>query len=545
MSKLNPLTEAKRLNALARLELDTALRKKKLEVLQKYDATEHGSQRRQSKVELQDEDGLYPMQRRGLGVNIGRDLERNYAPVKGILHQFRMCVVGDKGKLQINAKDSATDAERQACKDWTDWFNQEWARDCDFRDDLHFSTVLQNVVTAPMREGDLLAVVDDGLIPESMGGKPGGTGKLLHWDSDQIVPLSQELLDASPFKGMQQENGIIRNQWGRILAYSTTGKRGLGVITDQADATIWTRENAKLVKNPWRVNQGRGIPTCLTSATNFIDLYEILAAELASAKRAAILAGYTKRKNTEMTPDTPGQGAEFLPENQGKTAEEIALEQAGSGEAPLNYENFEKLTGGMWEYIDSEDSIEMLKLDRPNVNLPAFTDAVLGTAGASFGLARAYTLLRADSSYTSFRGDMVLSWAGAFYPGQKWLERTYADRTAVKVLTWAQRVGVLPVKLPAGWERSISWQWPTMPHVDEAKEAGAEAQSLKNGTLDFSEALGPNWLQKFQAFARQLAEARKLQLPLSVFEQKSGGAAPSEDASGADDETDDNGKTKE
>lgn len=67
-----------------------------------------------------------------------------------------------------------------------------------------------------------------------------------------------------------------------------------------------------------------------------------------------------------------------------------------------------------------------------------------------------------------------------------------------------------------------------MPSVDEARESTAEAQRLKNGTIGYYELLGPDWRTKLTALAEQFNLARELGLPLSVFEQKSGGAAPSE-----------------
>jgi hypothetical protein len=123
---------------------------------------------------------------------------------------------------------------------------------------------------------------------------------------------------------------------------------------------------------------------------------------------------------------------------------------------------------------------------------------------------------------------MIMSWQGAFYPMQKWLERQYADWVAVKALTWAQRQKLIP-PLPVGWERRISWQWPTMPHVDEAREEAAVENALRNGTTDYSLLLGPAWRTKFAALAEQLDVARAGNLPLSVFTMKSGGAATPEE----------------
>jgi len=508
---ITKLKQARDSNEIARLTLDTTLRSRKLKYVSKYDATRPSVKRRQPVIERGGEDKIYPMRERGKGVNIGRDLERNYAPAKGIIHQFKVNVVGSLGKLQVNIK-GGEDAGK--------WFNGDWAKDCDFRDDIHFSTDCQNVVSSVMREGDLLAMVDDGLIEDS--------GKLIHWEADQITPLSEAALkDAKGYSRATQENGILRGKWGKVLAYVCSGKRGLTVIDDIKDALILKRESARLVKNPWRLNQGRGIPSILTSATNFQDLYEILSKELQSAKVAAGSYANVERADAVTDWDDPASNPEHLPENTGKTAVEAAVETANKKDSTdPNYDRLESYTGGFVDYMNKGDKINIPDIKRPNVHLMEFCEAVLGHAGASVGLARAYTLLKADSSYTAFRGDMILSWV-TFYAMQKWLERTYADWVARKVLTWAQRKKKIKPLLK-GWEQTISWLWPTMPAVNELEEEKGKAQAIKNGTTDYSRLLGPGWLNHFEALGVQLDAGRELNLPLSAFEQKSGGAAPSE-----------------
>lgn len=509
------------------------MRDRRLRTIQaEYDAVKVTKHRHQPSPERKGEGGIYNMLRRLKGCNLGRDLERNYTPARGILHQFRVNVVGHLGKLQVNIEGGEESAA---------WFNQVWAKDCDFRDDVHWSTQLQNVVASVLREGDLLALVDDDVLEDS--------GKLIHWESDQIAPLSEAAFKKikDPFKDTKQDNGILRNELGRIVGYISTGKRGKTVIDEIKDVTIWPRGVARLVKNPWRLNQGRGVPSMVTSATNFVDLYEILSKELQSAKLAASMAGYTKRANATTNWDDPASEPEFLPENVGKTEAEVNAEAANSTDsAAPNYENFESMAGGFWEYIDPQDDIQFADIKRPNVHLAEFIDAVLGMAGASMGLAKAYTILHADTSYTAFRGDMILTWV-TFIAMQKWLERTYADWVARKVLAWA--MGKEHIKaLPAGWEQKLSWQWPIMPHVDELKEENATKQALKNGTTDYSALLGPDWAGRMEGFAKQIEKARELGLPLSIFEMSSGGAADAEEAEPEGDEGNDaknNGDTGE
>lgn len=515
MSKKTKLEKVQEENKIAQLELNTKLLRKKEKIVDSYDATEPSRLRRQPSREYKDEGEIYNVSKRLLGCNLGRDLERNYSPAKAILHQFRVNVVGSLGKLRVNIAGG---------DEATAWFNEVWSKDCDFRDDVDWSSMLQNILAAEIRDGDVLAVVDDGLIED--------TGKVLTWETDQVIPVTDTILKdsakAKDFRKAKQDNGILRDDWGRVVGYCATGRRGITVIEDEKDVTFWKRSQARLFRNPWRLNQGRGIPSLLTPSTNFIDLYEILSSELMSSKRAAKQYAFVKRDNSVTDWDTPTNGPEFLPENDGRTSADVALDGANqTTHTARNYEKLETFTGGLTDYLDPKDAVEFPKLDHPNSGLAPFLEAVHGYSGSALGMARAYTLLRADSSYTSFRGDMIMTWV-TFKWLQKHIERCAADWIAVKVLTWAQKKGELKKSLPQGWERSISWSWPVMPSVDEARESVAEAQKLKNGTIDYAELLGPDWESRFESISKQLDKARSLGLPLSVFEQKSGGAAPSE-----------------
>lgn len=508
-------TTLEKRNESLRLELENTVLERRLDRVKqygKYDAVEPSKKRRQPSVETKSEDGILDPRKRALSHNLGRDLERNFAPARAIIHQFRVNVVGSDGKIQVNTEDGEAASS---------WFNRVWARDCDFRDDLHWSCILQNVVASCIREGDVLAVFDDDLIEDS--------GKLIHFESDQIISLTENEFKKLPghSASWSQENGIVRDGFGKVLGYIVTGKRGKIICDNISECTFYPRETAKLVKNPWRLNQGRGISAMLTAATSIQDLYEILNKELQSAKLAASMAGWTKRTDAAVDWDDPTTDYAFLPENTGKSSTTTDAEGANSTTPEeYNYERFEALTGGVWEYLAKGDEIGFADIDRPNVHLADFIEAVMGHAGASVGLARAYTILRADSSYTSFRGDMVLSWA-TFKMLQKWLERDYADWVARKAIGWAIRKGF--VSIADGWDSSISWSWPVMPNVDEMKEAAAVKQSLKNGTTDFSQQLGPDWKKKLTSLANQVDEIRKLNLPLSILETIGGVAEATEE----------------
>jgi len=498
------------MDSLEKLQSEVKLWKSRaLEVKNEYDVLRSNKLRRTPRVETTGEGGILTAHKRGQAANLGRDIERNYPSGRAIIHQFRSNVVGSLGKMQVNTERG---------EDAAAWFNEEWARNCDMRDDTHWSDICGNVVTSALREGDVLSVFDDRLLENS--------GKLLLWEADQVVPMTESLATelGYPVEKYIQDNGIIRDKRGVVVAYVVTGKRGITTASSRDEVTIFPRESAMMPRSPWRLNQGRGVGPMLTCTASLLDVYEMLMRELQSATRAAAQYGYVKREAPVMDWDDPTDDAEFLTENDGKTAATVATESAGGTEAARNYENLEEFTGGLIDYMQVGDAVDFPKIDRPNIHMQEFIESVLCQCGAAFGLARAYSLMRADSSYTSFRGDMIMSWQGAFYPMQKWLERSFADRVGVKALQWAQDQGKIP-RLSNGWERRISWIWPTMPEVNETDAETSVALALKNGTTDYSKLLGPDWRKRLSSLAEQIEIIRKLGLPLSVLEMKSGGAA--------------------
>ena len=510
MRTQSPLQQAKEKAQIARLELQAKQDLRRAAVLARYDATDGNKSRRQPQIEWQSEGEIYDMTRRAMGCNLGRDLERNYSPARSIMVQFRVNVVGSQGKIRVN-----TDGGDEAA----DWFNEEWAKDCDFRSDMHWSDWLQNTLAGIIREGDQLTVFDDALTPDD-------TGKLLTWEADQIAPLSESILpEEYKSKRCTQDNGIIRDRMGRELAYIATGKRGRTVIDSMDDATIYPRGTARLMCNPWRHNQGRGVPAIVTPAGNFCDLYEILSSELQTAKRSAKQYANVKRGDAVTDYDNPTGGQAWLPENAGKDASTVAAEGANSAaaEGAKNYERLEAFAGGFVDYLAPGDEVQIPDLKHPNSNLTPFMDAVHGLSGSALGMAAAYTRLRADSSYTAFRGDMIMTWV-TFYWLQKRMERIAADWAGVRAVKWAIRKGIIK-PLPSKWEQSISWTWPRMPEVDQLDAENATAQALKNGTLDYAQLLGPDWERRLGDMAKQVEVIRNLGLPLGILEGKSGGMA--------------------
>jgi hypothetical protein len=495
----------------------TIIERKLARVNGKYDAvdTANDKKRRTPKIETENEEKILKPYDRLKAANVGRNIERNMTNAKSIINQLKLNVVGSLGKIQLNIDDKEL-ANKAAF-----WFNSVWSKDCDGRDDMHFSEMCQLVVAAIHREGDVLVVFDDFNYDD---------GKLLFWETDQLVSVDEadwaqqtewvekvtryengkKITTTVP---LRQESGVVYSWDGRIVAYIVTGTRGKTSVPLK-DATIYPKTVAKLIKKPWRFNQRRGVGDMLPASNDMEDIYEMRASELQSAKAGSKIIGKVKKKDAmEQAAVRSGINPEELTED----------DEPAAGEEEKNYEKYETLTGGILEYMDPTDDFELLDFNRPSVNVASFFNFVLASGGASFGLAKAYAILSADSSYTSFRGDMILTWV-TFYYLQKWLERRFADWCAIKSLKWAQEKGKIN-QLPEGWEHKISWQWPVMPHVDEEKEEKATGQAQKNATTDFAKLLGPNWKEKMDSYAEQIEYARQKKLPLSIFETKAGAPA--------------------
>ena len=185
----------------------------------------------------------------------------------------------------------------------------------------------------------------------------------------------------------------------------------------------------------------------------------------------------------------------------------------------------EAFTGGKTEYLLEGEDVKILDTTaRPNIHMKEFFNFIQQGAGAGLGLAKAYTFMEAYNSYTAFRGEMLMSWA-TFYDWQKFIERHICDWVAIKAIKWAIKKGQLKVELPDMWETMISWSFPKMPQVDPVKDNTARREAMKDGFRDFSEILGPDWKIKLQSVAEGLEFAKKLGIPLTAFETKSGGLA--------------------
>lgn len=496
----------------------------------KYDTLDQadGYKRKHTSIQKTETDDRISSKERVKGAEIGRHLQENTATWRAIMQQFKVAAIGANGpKLQVNTKDAFA-------KEAAVWFNSSWAKWCDQCDDNPLAEQIAVALQYVKREGDILCVFDDFLEND---------GRIRWIESTQILGMEQKAWETwalannwtenvdGQIKPLLLNNGVIRNTRGVVIGYLFTSVHGKTSIDPNTDPFTAIKRydvksnpdgSAKLLKSPWRVNQLRGEADALAVGNQQQDIYEIIAAELQTIKKSSQIAGWIEI-DKDSDDVMAGIGNALL--KQGKTETEINTLLNGDGTNPglvgVTYESLEALTGGKWEYLNPGETAKFHNPDRPNMNLTEFIDWIQISSGASMGVGRARSTGKAETSYTAFRGEEIMTWQ-TFEWEQKFLERRLMDFLGAKALQWALSHREIIAQPPEGWQRTLSWSWNKMREVDELKAEAAMQLRLKNGTANFADTLGPDWEEKFELLAKQLKKARELELPLSIFETVSG-----------------------
>ena len=481
-----------------------------------------GRVRRPGRIEAGGEETVLRPHDRLKALSLARDLLRNSGMTRGLDKVLKINVVGPEGKLKFRETGEWFD---KAAK----WFNSTWCRAADFTDGSTWRECLQLAVHALAFDGEFVAVFDDGFLS---GGK--GTGRLCFFESDRIAPLSDELFEPFKEKKWTQADGVLYDELGRKCGVVVTAQPGLSVVGKNDKHFILTRDPAadplthswRHVMRKYRLRQGRGVADAVTALPTALDSLEILGLEMQSAKTGAAHYAYvTQKEDPADELSSLGYVAQHEGgEGQGEGAE--GGDAQDDDDAPFTSDALERLTGGNIDYLKDGDQVTFPSPSRPNPNLAAFLDYAGDVAGAAFGLSHSYARLKADTSYTSYRGDMTMTWR-TLADLQQFVEDAFSDWVAVRAI----RHGIAADELgdgPEGWEAAVAWQYPAMPAVDEQKEQSALAQKLKNGLTTYREQLGPDWAARFHDLAEEQNLARKLGLHLPTMETAAGAPAGGE-----------------
>jgi len=454
-------------------------------------------------VETTGEDRILDFYQRARLLDLARDSVRNSSTLNAIFKQFDLNAVGTcGGKATFVLEDQAkADALRTAFARWT--------RNADFFDGLSFNTFLKIALKTYMLGGDLVILFDDGLVEDS--------GRLLVYEPDEIGNIQEADVQTIYGAGAKQSLGRIYSPNGRFIGVNVSRScRGQNIFDTAKCYTLKCDPNADFADSSWimprnvfRIAQGRGVSPLASPLSTIIDLEDLTEFELQAAKKnSQTIAQVIETGNPE--PELPSAfeaGTDFA----SMTDAEINEAAASEAEVTEKVVTLEQIKGAgvLYESLPEGRKLELLDTKHPNANMPEFIRWLAGRAAAPFGLGSVYATLKADASYTAFRGEQVMS-QPAFEEAQKFLEQI-CDWCLVRWSRWATRKGLIqdPGEDFIG---AVSWQWPRMREVNQVDEQNAIAMKLRNGTGSYLEIYGANWQSKLRQIAKEVEVCKSLNL---------------------------------
>ena len=472
-----------------------------------YESVSGGTQKHRaaSVVELTGEDGILKTRDRNRATNQQRQQMRNAPMTRIIDQQLRVNVVGLLGgKLTLTTGDAEKDKAAQK------WFNEDWAPQAEFTDGLHFNELLKLSISSTNTGGDVVLLFDDGTLCDS--------GKIRAFESDEICNFKKSDFETKfNGKGYTQSQGRVYDRFSRavgvIVSASQRGSESIdidkGFMLSYDPATERRDSYWVMYRGIWRFNQGRGVSPSSTTNNTLSDIHSLVASETEAAKLNSKLLGQVlDASEDELENYIPPeyQAGDLQPEEElalGVDEEITAVEEE---QEIISLRQMDEI-GAFYDLMPPKLKMELFDTKRPNEKIIEFVDWLSGNASAVYGLGRIYATLNPLQSYTAFRGAQCLSWP-SIEEMQKNLERYICDWAGRNALRWgARKHGVI---LPEGWERGMSWQWPTMREVNELTGEKAREAKLKNGSTTFKSEHGPNWEAHLMQVAAEIAYCKKI-----------------------------------
>ena len=447
--------------------------------------------RREAVIETRGEDRQLPAAKRARLTNLQRDMLRN-SPVRiGQDQQQRVNVVGSVGgKLYAAFPNS----HKAAAEEVMEFFNKRWFPKAEYTYRENFNWILKTALTAQDVGGNVILVFDDGILT---GGN--GTGRIRGFEGDEIADVPK-LEDYFP-KSCMQSQGFVYNAYGMFCgAFVSTSQRGRSVFAPEQGVLKLSVDpfdddaipNWIAIGPMLRFNQGRSVPPTAAALATLIDLHETNANEAQASKFNAQLVGQVLH-DAGSTPSNPVPSA----------FDDNAVSGTGAGAQPgtdVKKVVLDKLRAIGIRYQDMPEGLKMELFDtkRPNSNLPAYIDYLAGLCGGVKGMARVFSILKAQTSYTAFRGEQVMT-EPSFDEARRDLERKVCDWAARCVIRRAAKLGLIKPALPDGWEYMLAWRWPKMREVSEKDAQEALSKKLANGVTSLTRELGPGEFEKIMA----------------------------------------------
>lgn len=445
----------------------------------------------QSSIETLNEDQILDNSKRGKLLDITRNLVRNSSLFSTLLLQLDSNVVGTcGGKVILNFQNE------QLNKNLKKYF-ADFTRNADFYDGSTFNQLLKTYLKQQIVGGDLVIVFDHDIE---------GSGKLLYFESDEIVNVSQDVIDKHYGEGCIQSLGKVYSPNGRWIG-TVVSRTSRGMTEADEDSCWFLKRDPN--GNPltqywiqpttsWRKST-RGVSQAATAVNTATQLEDLVLSELEASRKNAQTFCFIKSEMNEQEDEPSAFDEDADLENM--TDEEIEKivkdENDGAKQFSLQAAHENSVA---FQQLPSGYSADLVDTKHPNSNVEQMTQYLAGRVGAVLGFSRAYAT--GNPTNEDFRAQQLLT-APAIIQYQKDLEKI-CDWVFYNTVIWLDKHNLFDIsQLPEDFMQYVSWEWKKLDSCDEVATENANALKLKNMTGSYSELLGNNWKEKLLQIAAE------------------------------------------
>jgi hypothetical protein len=217
------------------------------------------------------EDEILTMEKRGRILDITRNLVRNSSLFNTILGQMTTNVVSTcGGKVILSVPNEKANEELKYC------FSR-YTRNVGFYNCDTFNHLLKRVLREYVIGGDCVLLFDDGLIENS--------GKVLLFESNEIVDVAQEEIEKRYGKGAWISNGKVYNRNGRhigtVVSKAQKGCQGANLADPSKCYFLKKDPNASPLENTWlhfglNWREGRGVSQAASAIATLHQLEDLV-----------------------------------------------------------------------------------------------------------------------------------------------------------------------------------------------------------------------------------------------------------------------------
>lgn len=226
------------------------------------------------------EDEVLTPSKRARLLDLTRNLVRNSSLFNTILGQLQTNVIstcGGKVVLSIPNEDTNADLKEQF---------SIYTRNTGFYNGETFNHLLKRVLREYVIGGDCVLLFDDGLVENS--------GKILIFESNEIVDVEPSVVEAHYGKGSWLSQGKVYNRNGRhigtIVSKSQKGCQ-CGVFANPSSCYFLKKDpNASPLENTWfhfglNWREGRGVSQAASAIATIHQLEDLVQSELLASRR--------------------------------------------------------------------------------------------------------------------------------------------------------------------------------------------------------------------------------------------------------------------